>query len=276
MRSVARRWVLPWLAAVAVSSFCWAEGTDAVASVIEALVSSRNFKVRAHAAALLARLDDPRALTALIDATADDPHPAVRGAAVRLLARVARRDLAAAQRVRPVIGRGMSDRDPSVRRQAGAALAALERSFPFTPPRSPAARSAGTVVALGTVADRTGHAPRAFRDRVRAQILSLLGREPRLQVAADINAPGVGFVVDATIARLQVGQNGPGLQAVCAIELVVSRPPRGIVTVASGEATVEIPRARYHQSTADHMQDEALDSAVKSAHESLIQFLRAQ
>jgi hypothetical protein len=274
MRSVARRRVLAWLAAVAASSFSWAQGDDAVASVVEALVSSRNFKVRAHAATLLARLDDPRSLTALIAATADDPHPAVRGAAVRLLARVARRDLAAAQRVRPVIGRVMSDRDPSVRRQAAAALVALDRSFPVTAPRPPA-QSTGTVVALGTVADRTGHASRAFRERVREQLLSLLQREPRIQVAA-LNAPGVGFIVDSTIARLQVGQNGPGLEALCAIELVVSRPPHGIVTVATGEATVEIPRARYHQMTADHMQDEALDGAVRSAHDSLIQFLRAQ
>jgi hypothetical protein len=274
MRSVARRRVLAWLGAVAASSFCWAERNDAVASVVEALVSSRNFKVRAHAATLLARLDDPRALTALIGATVDDPHPAVRGAAVRLLARVARRDLASAQRVRPVIGRGMSDRDPSVRRQAGAALAALERSFPVTPPPPPG-RSTGTVVALGTMADRTGHASRAFLERVRAQMLSLLQRESRIQVAA-LNAPGVGFIVDGTIARLQVGQNGPGLEAICAIELVVSRPPHGIVTIASGEATVEIPRARFHQMTADRMQGEALDGAIRSAHDSLIQFLRAQ
>jgi hypothetical protein len=73
-----------------------------------------------------------------------------------------------------------------------------------------------------------------------------------------------------------VAANGPGLEAICAIELVVSRPPHGIVTVASGEATVEIPHARYHQQTADRMQDEALEGAVRSAHESLVQFLRAQ
>jgi hypothetical protein len=168
----------------------------------------------------------------------------------------------------------MNDRDPSVRRQAGAALSALDRSFPVAAPRPPV-RSTGTVVALGTVADRTGHASRAFRERVRAQMLSLLQREPRIQVAA-LNDPGVGFIVDGTIARLQVGQNGPGLEALCAIELVVSRPPHGIVTVATGEATVEIPRAHFHQTTADRMQDEALDGAVRSAHDSLIQFLRAQ
>jgi hypothetical protein len=274
MGSVARRRALSWLGAVAVSALAWAEGADAVGRVIDSLMSARNFKVRAHAATVLARLKDPRVIPALMEASGDDPHPAVRAAAVRLLARVTRNDVAAAQSVRRAIGRGMSDRDPSVRRQAGAALAELDRAFPAAPPRPPV-RSAGIVVAVGTVGDRTGHASRALRERLRGQMVALLQHEPRIQIAA-MNAPGVGFIVDGNLARLQVGPSGAGLEAVCAIQLVVSRPPHGIVTVASGEATVQLPRARYHQATADRMEEEALDGAVKSAHDSLVQFLRAQ
>jgi HEAT repeat protein len=272
MASVARRRVLPWLGALALP---WrADGADAVGRLIETLGSARNFKVRAHAATLLARLKDPRSLLALMEAAAADPHPAVRAVAVRLCGRMARGDVAAAQKVRPAIARGLSDRDPAVRRQATAALADLERSFPSAPAR-PAPRSAITVVAVGTVGDRTGRAPRAVRERMRALMVSFLEHEPRIQVAA-MTAPGVAFLIDGTIARLQVGQSGPALEALCAVELVVSRPPRGIVTVASGEATVQRPRAQFHPAAAERLQEDALENAVRSAHESLAQFLRAQ
>jgi hypothetical protein len=106
-------------------------------------------------------------------------------------------------------------------------------------------------------------------------MLSLLEHEPRIQVVA-MTAPGVAFLIDGTIARLHVGPSAQALEAICAVELVVSRPPHGIVTVASGEATVQRPRTRYHPVLADRMQEDALDNAVKSAHESLVQFLRAQ
>jgi HEAT repeat protein len=273
MASVPRRRVLPWLGVLALP---WrVDGADAVGRLIETLGSARNFKLRAHAATLLARLKDQRSLPALMKAAAADPHPAVRAVAVRLCGRMARGDVAAAQKVRPAIARGLGDRDPAVRRQATAALADLERSFPSSVAARPPARSATTLVAVGTVGDRTGRAPRAVRERMRALMVSFLEHEPRIQVAA-MTAPGVAFLIDGTIARLQVGQSGAALEALCAVELVVSRPPRGIVTVASGEATVQRPRAQFHPVAAERLQEDALENAVRSAHESLAQFLRAQ
>jgi HEAT repeats len=275
-----RRGVLRALRAAALGGpLLWmavARAADTVARLIEALGSARSFKVRIHAANLLARLEDPRRLGALMQSAAQDPHPAVRGIVVRLLARVARRDPEAARRARPAIARGLADREPFVRRQASAALSDLDRGLVPAPPRSaPRPAVTGTVVAVGAIGDRTGKAPRAIRERMRALMQSLLEREPRVRLAA-MTAPGVAFLVDGTIARLQVGLNAQDLEAVCAVELVISRPPRGIVTVASGEAIVQHPRTRYHPVLAAQMQEEALDNAVKSAHDSLAQFLRAQ
>jgi hypothetical protein len=275
-----RRSVLRALRAVALGGpLLWmavARGADAVARLIEALGSARNFKVRIHAANLLARLEDPRRIGALMQAAAEDPHPAVRGIVVRLLGRLARRDPEAARRARPAIARALADREPFVRRQASVSLSDLERGLVPAPPRSaPRPAAGGTVVALGAVGDRTGKAPRAIRERMRALLQSLLEREPRVRLAA-MTAPGVAFLIDGTIARLQVGPNAQDLEAVCAVELIISRPPRGIVTVASGEAIVQHPRTRYHPVLAAQMQEEALDNAVKSAHDSLAQFLRSQ
>src|SRR4051794_30571812 len=148
MAGVPRRRLLPWLAAVVsgLPGLPPAVAGDVVGSLVQTLRGARNFKVRAHAATLLARLSDPRVLPALMQAAGGDPHPAVRGAAVRLLGRVAHGQRAAAQQARPVIARAMSDRDPSVRRQATAALAEVERSF--APEARPAVRGNGrTVVA---------------------------------------------------------------------------------------------------------------------------------
>jgi hypothetical protein len=284
MGCVRRRRVLPWLAAVAVSSSPdWGvaqrrradDGAEAVKRLIEDLFSARNFKVRTHAANVLARMKDPRALTALMRAAIQDPHPAVRLTAVRLVARVARGDRAAAEQTRPVFSRAAADPDSAVRRQAAASLAELERSLPAPVPR-PVPRGTGvTLVAVGSVGDRTGHASRAIRERMRALMTSLLQREPRIQVAAP-SAAGVNFLVDGTIARLQVGPSARDVEAVCGVEMVISRPPRGIITVASGEAIVQRPRTQYRPNQADGMQEEALDNAVRSAHESLAQFLRRQ
>jgi hypothetical protein len=256
----------------------WAESSDAVGRLVDDLSAARSFKVRVHAATLLARLRDPRAVPALMDAAEMDSHPAVRGAAVRLLSRVARNDSTVARQVRPVIGRALGDRDPSVRRQAAAARADLDRLLsPPPPPVRPVARPRGAplLVAVGAVGDRTGRAPRAMRERMRAHMLALLGRQPRVQVAA-LDDPNVSFLVDGAISRLQLGPSGQDVEALCAVELVVSRPPRGIVTVASGEAVVQKPRTRFQPSVTEGMQEEALEHAVRGAYENLAAFLAVQ
>jgi hypothetical protein len=249
-----------------------------VSRLVEALSGARNFKIRVHAASLLARLKDPRALPALMAAAGSDPHPVVRGVALRLLARMTRGDTAASQQAEGAIRRADGDRDPMVRRQAAAALADLGKSLPAAPPARGFARPAPggtTLVAVGYMGDRTGRASRAFRDQMRARILALLQREPRIKLA-EMTTPGVAFLVDGTISRLQVGPNGIDMEALCAVELVVSRPPRGIVTIASGEAIVQHPRTQYRASLAERMQEEALENAVRSAHENLARFLAAQ
>jgi hypothetical protein len=153
----------------------------------------------------------------------------------------------------------------------------LERALSPPAPRAAGrpTRAAGpTTVGIGGIGDRTGHASRALRDRMRAQIRSLLEREPSLQLL-DGNA-NVAFLVDGTISKLALSQGGPDVEAVCAVELVVSRGDRGIVTVASGEAIVQKPRSHYQPMLREHMEQEAMENAVRGAHENLARFLAAQ
>jgi HEAT repeat protein len=255
-----------------------ARAADAVGKLAEALGSSRSYKVRAQAAALLGRMKDPRATQALVRAAASDPHPVVRVLVIKLLARSALVDRVVASVARQALSRALHDEEASVRRQAAASLVELERGA--SPGRErPSGRAQAqprgpTMVAIGTVGDRSGRASRALRERMRAEIQSLLRREASIQMA-EPTAPGLTFLVDGTISKLTLTSGGE-VEATCAVELVVSRPPRGIITIASGEATVQKPRSHYRPVLRDRMEMEAMEHAVRSAHENLARFLAGQ
>jgi hypothetical protein len=244
---------------------------EAMARLVHELGSARSYKVRIQAAALLARVKDPRAYQALARAASADGHPTVRAFVVRTLGRNPGGDVVSGQQARLAIGRAMADRDPGVRRQALLSMGELERRLSVGAP----ARRQSTVVAVGPMGDRTGRAPRALRDRMRAELQALLGRQGKIQLA-DTSAPGVTFVVDGTISKLSVDTSGADVEAVCEVQLVVSRPPRGIVTIASGEAIVQKPKRYFRPAMRERMETEALDHAVRSAHENLSRFLAAQ
>jgi len=267
--------LLRGLPAVAAASL-WpalASAADTVARLVDALEGARSYKVRVQAATLLGRLRDPRVAEALSRAAASDSHSTVRVVALKLLARGA-----AAQRLpfgvaRQALNRALKDSDAPVRRQAVALLVELDRGSPA--PGSAPPRPAGAItVAIGSIGDRTGRASRALREQMRTQMRVLLSREPRVQVSD--SPTGVTFLVDGTISRLALTQGGPTVEMVCAVELVVSRPPRGIISVASGEAIVQKPRAYFQPAAREHMESDAMEHAVRSAHESLAQFLASQ
>ena len=247
---------------------------DQVARLADALAGARSFKVRVQATVLLARMRDPRAAEALSRASASDPTPIVRAVALRQLAKSALADRAPFQTARQALNRALGDSEAMVRRAATTSLAELDRGAGRVPSGRPQARGGPTTVAVGAIGDRTGRASPALRERMRAQMRSLLSRQSSIQVIDGTS--GVSFLVDGTISRLALSQGGPDVEAICAVELVVSRPPRGIVTVASGEAIVQKPRSHYQAVLRDKMEQEAMENAVRSAHENLARFLEGQ
>lgn len=272
-----RRWLVGAATAAAVmytllgrARKTWADGVD---RLVDALTTSRSFKVRVQAASLLARSKEPRAYQALGRAAVNDPHPAVRSTAVRLLGRNPGGDATGAQQARLALGRALADRDPGVRRQANVALALLERNVPQGS-RVAANRKGPTVVAVGHMGDRTGRA-KALSARLRSELERMLAAESGVQVQK-MGTPGVRFLIDGTISKFSFGDAGRQVEVTCGIELVVSRPPRGITTVASGEATVQKPRSAFRPAMRPVLESEALDHAVRSAFDNLSRFLAAQ
>ena len=250
-----------------------AVAADEVPALVRTLTrSGSSFKVRIHTINVLASTRDERVLAALADAALTDRHPYVRVHALRTLT-----GLPWATEHRPrldqVARRALRDPRSAVRAQARRSLATLAARVESAPDRAPP----GPVrVALGAVADRSRRASPALRAQLRGLLAAALSREGNVQVVeptrpgpAAAVATDVAYVIDATLARLEWGGNPNEVEVRCVIELVVSRPPRGIVLMASGEATVVKPRLQVRASIRPRMEAEALEQAVLAAQENL-------
>jgi hypothetical protein len=256
-----------------------ASGADALGRLSDSIEGSRSYKVRIQAASLLTRFKDPRVLEVLARLAASDPEPMVRAFAMKLLARNPGGD-PQGKRAREVLTRGLEDRVIAVRRQAGVSLAALDKLTASTagfgaPPAQRPARSGPMAIAVGRMGDRTGLASRAFREHMRFKVIGELQKEPNIRVA-DASEADLMFMVDGTIQKLDLATGPTDVETTCAVELIVSRPPRGLVLVASGEAIVQKPRAQYKAHQRSRMESEALEHAVQSAHLNLLRFLETQ
>jgi hypothetical protein len=258
------------------------EAADQVAKLMETLAGSTSFKIRLQAAAVLAKLKDPRVAGAIARTATQDPSPLVRAFAARLLGKNPGGDVTA-ERARIGVARALRDPDPRVRTAAAAAMAELTRSQPraaaagsaevaATPSALRGAAARRITVAVRDMGDVTGRAPALLKQRMRAAMLTRLGREPGVNVSAP-EAPDVSYVVDGAIRKIDFTNRGEDVETLCAVELIVSRPPRGIVLVAQGEAAVQRPRRLFKPEQRSGLEAEALEHAVQSAHENLAHFL---
>lgn len=247
----------------------------AAARLLRELGSGRGYKVRVQAALLLARARRPEAVPALSRALAEDREPVVRSVAARLLAdnpggapdgTVAHEALV----------RAADDKAPEVRRAVKVALATLERkvgTLRAVPVMDRAERT--PLVAVRVMGDRTGHASPALRKRAREALISELGRTRGVRVTTSASDAKSGLVIDGVVTKLVQADVKLDTEVTCGVELLVSRPPHGIVMVASGEATVQKPARQVRPGHRAVMQEEAAAHAVRSANENLRSFLAA-
>jgi hypothetical protein len=252
---------------------------DKIATLISSLAIERSPKVRVQAAVLIARTEDPRAVGALVTAASYDPDPLVRAVALNLLAANPGGD-PTGRDARKAIRAAFDDRAPKVRRAARLALKALDRKVrtsaaaPVSAVASaPASARGGPLrIVVGRMGDRSGQASAPIRDRLRREILGNLRTTRRVQVAETADE-GVAYVVDGTIRRLALSQGATDVELAAQVDLVLSKPPRGILMVASGEAVVLRPRHLYRAEHKGNLEEEALAHAARSAHENLAAFL---
>jgi hypothetical protein len=246
-----------------------------IEDVEDALAHDRSYKVRLDAALVLGRLRQPRSIPALIGAL-QDPISTVRATAAQSLGRIG------SPIAKDAVARALGDPAPLVRRMAKEALkqlgaAEVDPSTPPTPmPDAPAIRPrpgqklSFEIKAMG---DQSKHAGPALRDHMRDFILAQL--RPFGDVAPAENR-GM-YAVDGVIKDLSTSTRDGDVEVSCIVQLVLSRQPGGgVFLLTSGEATVQRPRREYKAQQRSTMEVEALENALRSASEDLLNQISRQ
>ena len=244
--------------------------------VEDALAHDRSYKVRVEAALILGRLRQTRSIPALIGALRD-ANPTVRASAARALGAIG------SPIARDAVAKAVSDPVPVVRRVAREAMKQLggggdlDSDTPPAPtPGAPAIRPrAGKKLSfeIKQMGDQSNKANTALRSHMRDFIVAQL--RPFGDVAPRENE-GM-FAVDGVIKDLTTNTHGPDVETNCAVQLVLSRQPGGgVFLLTSGEATVQRPKRQFRPHQKPGMEVEALENALRSASEDLLNQIARQ
>jgi hypothetical protein len=246
-----------------------------IEDVEDALGHDRSYKVRVDAALVLGRLRETRSIPALIGALRD-PNPTVRATAARSLGQIG------SPIARDAVAKALVDPVPLVRRMAKVAMKQLggDDVAGETPP---APESGGPAIRarpgkklsfeVKPMGDRTAHAGAAMRSHMRDFIVA------QLRPFGDVEPPdnqGM-FAVDGVIKDLSTSARGGDVEVSCAVQLVLSRQPGGgVFLLTSGEAKVQRPKRQWKPQQKTGMELEALESALRSASEDLLNQISRQ
>ena len=256
----------------------WADQIDSLARTLE---NDPSEKARIAAGLALGRRSDPRSLSAFIRALSDPSH------VVRALAATALGHLGDLRAI-PALEKALSDGSESVRSRAREALALL-RPRPYLEsdltagpvptraritPREPPLRGRLHVV-VKQMAVKTP-AAQFLSGRMRDLVVSELASAPEVSVDGDGDSMHQ-FIVDGSITRLSRDESGPWTEITCEVKITISNSRGALLSIVSGGATVQTPRgSSLSRSVEEALQAEALDNAVRGAHENLYSFLMRQ
>ena len=177
-------------------------------------------------------------------------------------------------RVVAILQRLPKDDHDSVRTIAQRAIDALR-----TPAVDPAAkqfgsRPGGMHIAIGGVGAKSKSISPDMTRKLRTLLLREFSRTPGLTVDG---TPVSGFLIDSSITALSHKVTRDWIEVSCEISVVVGRlPSKAMVMMTSGGATVQEPKADFRPERADALDADALEGAVKGAHENLLAYLRNQ
>jgi hypothetical protein len=234
-----RRWVLlgTALLLVALQVTAWADRFG----TLERATHDSSWRVRLQAAAVLARSKDERAI--------------------------------------PILQRLTRDEQVTVRRFAAEALERIraEQAAAVVTPEPPVSHphSSGSVhISIGGVGAKVKNAPPELTQRLRELLMREFANTPGLTIDGK---PVTGFLIDSSITALNRKVTQEWVEITCEISVVVGRlPSKAMVMMTSGGATVQQPRVGFRNELAPRLEADALEGAVKGAHENLLSYLRKQ
>jgi len=245
---------------------------DRIDDLSRTLGESREEKARLAAAVSLGRLGDPRAVPALSHALTDR-SPVVRGVAATALGHLGD------PRAIPALERAAGDANEAVRMRARDALSSL-RSKPtstrpdrITPKERPRLDEGKVRVAVKPMAARAPKAKDLAKD-MRAFVVAELSRSP--EVAVEAEGVAARFVIDGSITKLTHTSSGPWVEVTCEVRITISTADGRILSMVTGTATVQTPSNYYKPKMDRGLNRDALENAVRGAHQNLIAFLGRQ
>lgn len=239
---------------------------DPLPALIKSLQKDPSYKVRLQAAMTLGRLRDERSIDPLLSSLRADKHPSVRGMAAQALATIGDTDallgLQAAQ----------NDPDKFVRAQVEQAIVRMGGR-----PRAASAAAAGPklLLAIGDMGDRTRHA-RGLLAQMRDFVRIELEATPGVAIAQNGEGSRRRYTIEGSITEMSRKMLPDWVQITCGVSLVLTSHPGGaIVGMTSTSATVEHPRKGYRPDQQGRLEERALQSAVRGAHQSIVPYLAA-
>jgi hypothetical protein len=236
---------------------------DRIDDLAHTLESDPSWRVRLQAVAVLGKLGDPRAAPVLIRAL-NDPNETVRGLSAQVLG-----DLGGATAV-AALEQARHDASAFVRDKATAAIDKLQ------PSRSTAHAAPGAMhIEIGSVGLKARNAPPELKETLRTLIERELAHTAGVTLGGN---PDSGFRLDGSITNLSRKTTDHFEEISCEVSMVVGRlPSKAIVMMTSGGATVQSPRGSgLHPAQLVALERDALEGAVKGAHENFLTFLRTQ
>ncbi len=241
---------------------------DKIDDLTRALMQDPSYKVRVQAALVLGKLNDKRAVPALMQALRDE-NESVRGVAATSLGRLGDRQAANALQVAAT-----NDSSEFVRGQARKALELVASSGPSigAPPQRPGARF---YLAVGFQGSKPGN------QIVREQLTRELQKLPHVTLSVGGGSPSAsqlssnhlqGFVVDGNIQRLSASNQGGQAQVDCDLKaFVATYPDKSIKMMTTEGASLSTGSGSSEQESAKR---DCLAAAVEAVREDVGKYLR--
>jgi hypothetical protein len=278
LQSALKHRVCAWRIVVASLTLCGAARaageSDRVPKLIEISTTDPSYKVRVSAALVLGKLRDRRAVPALRKLLATDKHYTVRATAAQSLGLIG--DPTAI----PELERARNDAHRFVRTQAEQALALLRRAPPkpvVAVPATPAPER--FYVGVGGIADKSRRAGPELTRKMREFVVRELQRTPGVSLHPDPTGKKKlrGYTLDGVITEIKRSQTREYVEISCEVSYVIGLYPKhSIIMMTSAGATVQTPRRIFRSAQERALQLEALENAVRGAHQNLVSFLQKQ
>jgi hypothetical protein len=178
----------------------------------------------------------------------------------------------------PMFERLLTDDVEAVRRMAGIALARLRAApepAPVVPvPTLPEPRPGTVHISIGGVGAKSKQVSPEMTQRLRELLLREFAQTPGLMIDGK---QVTGYLIDSSITALSRKTTRDWVEINCEISVIIGRlPSKAMVMMTSGGATVQEPKGSFRIDRASVLEADALEGAVKGAHENLIAFLRKQ